>query len=115
MISNLNSLRERASALRLHGVVAHWSELANADWLASLIQWEEEARDQRSLERRIGAARIGRFKALADFDWRWPKQCDRAAVEALMALDFIQEVVNVVLRGPHGEFVLAWNECRDSS
>ena len=102
MSPNLNSLRERASALRLHGVLAHWPELASADWLAGLIQWEEEARDQRSLERRIGAARIGRFKALADFDWRWPKQCDRAAVEALMALDFIKEGINVVLRGPNG-------------
>lgn len=102
MSSNLNSLRERASALRLHGVLTHWSELANADWLSGLIQWEEDARDQRSLERRIGAARIGRFKALADFDWRWPKRCDRAAVEALMALDFIKEALNVVLRGPNG-------------
>jgi DNA replication protein DnaC len=99
---NPNSLRDRASALRLHGVLAHWSELANADWLAGLIQWEEEARAQRSLDRRIGAARIGRFKALADFDWRWPKQCDRSAIEALMALDFIKEGVNVVLRGPNG-------------
>lgn len=102
MSPNPNSLRERANALRLHGVLAHWSELANAQWLAGLIQWEEEARAQRSLDRRIGAARIGRFKALADFDWRWPKQCDRAAVEALMALDFIKEGVNVVLRGPNG-------------
>ena len=99
---NPNSLRDRASALRLHGVLAHWSELASTDWLAGLIQWEEEARDQRSLDRRIGAARIGRFKALADFDWHWPKQCDRSAIEALMALDFIKEGVNVVLRGPNG-------------
>jgi len=54
------------------------------------------------LERRIGSARIGRFKALADFDWGWPKQCDRGAVEGLMALDFIKEGANVVLRGPNG-------------
>ena len=47
-------------------------------------------------------ARIGRFKPLCDFDWTWPKRCDRAAVEALMALDFLKEAANVVLVGPNG-------------
>ena len=54
-----NSLRERASALHLHGILAHWSEISSADWLPGLIQWEEQARAQRSLERRIGGAHIG--------------------------------------------------------
>lgn len=102
MNPNLNNLRERATALRLHGILDHWSELASADWLAGLIQWEEQARDKRSLDRRLAAARIGRFKALADFDWTWPKQCDRAALEGLMTLDFIKDGANVVLRGPNG-------------
>ena len=66
MKPNLNDLRERATALRLHGILEHWSETATADWLPGFIQWEEDARAQRSLERRIGSARIGRFKALAD-------------------------------------------------
>ena len=69
---------------------------------AGFIQWEEDARAQRSLERRIGAARIGRFKALADFDWSWPTQCDRGAVEGLMGFEFIKDGANVVLRGPNG-------------
>jgi DNA replication protein DnaC len=47
-------------------------------------------------------ARIGRFKPLCDFDWTWPKRCDRTAVEALMALDFLKEAANVVLVGPNG-------------
>ena len=102
MNPNLNNLRERANALRLHGILQHWSEIADAQWLPGFIQWEEEARARRSLERRIGAARIGRFKALADFDWTWPKQCDRVAVEGLMTLDFIKDAANVVLRGPNG-------------
>jgi DNA replication protein DnaC len=95
-------LRKRAADLRLHGVLAHWSELSDADWLPCLIDWEEQARAQRSLERRLSGARIGRFKALADFDWAWPKQCDRAAIEALMTLEFMTQSVNVVLRGNNG-------------
>ena len=48
------------------------------------------------------AAHIGRFKPLCDFDWTWPKRCDRAAVEALMTLDFLNDATNVVLVGPNG-------------
>ena len=55
-----------------------------------MIDWEEEERTRRSLERRLTDAHIGRFKPLCDFDWAWPKRCDRAAVEALMALDFLK-------------------------
>ena len=102
MNSKNDSLRQRAADLHLHGVLAHWSELVDADWLPKLIDWEEHIRAQRSLERRLRGAHIGRFKALADFDWSWPKQCDRAAIEALMTLDFIKQAANVVLRGNNG-------------
>jgi len=97
-----DSLRQRAADLRLHGVLQHWTEFSDQAWLAQLIDWEEQARAQRSLERRLRGAHIGRFKALADFDWSWPKQCDRSAIEALMTLDFISQNVNVVLRGNNG-------------
>jgi DNA replication protein DnaC len=99
---NLEPLRERATALRLHGLLAHWPEVATAEWLAPLLQWEEAERSRRSLERRLASAHIGRFKPLADFDWTWPTRCDRASVEALMALEFIAEAANVVLVGPNG-------------
>lgn len=31
----------RTQVLRLHGLIAYWSDIAEASWLASLIQWEE--------------------------------------------------------------------------
>ena len=55
-----------------------------------------------ALERRLRTAHIGHFKPLCDFDWAWPKRCDRAAIEALMALDFLDDATNVVLVGPNG-------------
>jgi len=97
-----NTLRARATALHLHGLLAHWPEVATADWLAPLLDWEEQERHRRSLERRLQTAHIGRFKPLCDFDWSWPKRCDRAAIEALMALDFLREAGNAVLVGPNG-------------
>ena len=97
-----DTLRARAAALHLHGLLAHWPEVAAAAWLAPLLDWEHEERRRRSLERRLKDARIGRFKPLCDFDWAWPKRCDRAAIEALMALEFLDERANVVLVGPNG-------------
>lgn len=99
---NDEQLRQRAAALHLNGVVAHWPEVATADWVSQLVEWEEAERTRRSLERRLRDARIGRFKPLADFDWKWPTRCDRGAIEGLMSLEFIAEAANVVLVGPNG-------------
>ncbi len=87
-MSNLEALQVRAKALNLHGLLAHWGEAAAAGWLATLIDWEEQERTRRSLERRLRAAHIGRFK--------------RAAFEALMALDFLKDATNAILVGPNG-------------
>lgn len=95
-----DTLIDRARALGLHGLVAHWAEVAERDWLPPLIAWEEEERRARSLKRRLADARLGQFKPLADFDW--PRRCDRMAVEDLMGLDFLKEHANLVLVGPNG-------------
>jgi DNA replication protein DnaC len=67
-----------------------------------MLDWEEQQRANRSLERRLKTAHIGRFKPLCDFDWSWPRRCDRLAVEALATLDFIKEAGNAVFVGPNG-------------
>jgi DNA replication protein DnaC len=94
--------RQRAERLHLHGLLAHWIEARDAGWAATLIEWEDQERARRSLERRLKDARIGRFKPLADFDWTWPTRCDRAAIDALMGLDFLKEAGNAVVVGPNG-------------
>ena len=62
-------LREHAGALRLHGLLAHWSEVMaqpeQARWVAQLLAWEAAERGRRSLERRLREPRA------------WP--CGRAA------------------------------------
>jgi len=101
-MSNLDALHARAKALNLHGLLAHWAEATAAKWVEALLDWEEQERGRRSLERRLRSAHIGRFKPACDFDWTWPKRCDRAAFEALMALDFLNDATNVILVGPNG-------------
>ncbi|MGH9360590.1 MAG: IS21-like element helper ATPase IstB [Thermoanaerobaculia bacterium] len=95
-------MKERAAKLGLWGLLAHWEEVGEAPWLAQLLHYEEEERRRRSLERRLRTARIGRFKAMADFDWVWPKKIDRELVDDLFRLEFLGKAMNVVLVGPNG-------------
>ena len=99
---NLEQLRARALALRLNGLLEHWDDVGAADWVAPLIQWEEDERDRRSLVRRLRDAHLGKFKALADFDWTWPQRIERPAIEELMSLSFMKDASNIVFLGPNG-------------
>ena len=101
-MNDLDALRARAKALNLNGLLAHWPQAGCAEWVKELLDWEEQERARRSLERRLRAAHIGRFKPICEFDWAWPKRCDRAAIEALMSLDFLKEATNSILVGPNG-------------
>ena len=101
-MNDLDALHVRAKALNLNGLLVHWTQAGAAGWVQDLINWEEQERTRRSLERRLRAAHIGRFKPLCDFDWAWPKRCDRSAFEALMALDFLKDATNAILVGPNG-------------
>jgi DNA replication protein DnaC len=102
MRNDLDPLQARAKALHLNGLLIHWQDAVKGGWVPTLLDWEEQERARRSLERRLAEAHIGRFKPLSDFDWAWPKTCDRSAIEALMALDFLKEPSNVILVAPNG-------------
>jgi len=96
------TLHARARALKLHGLLAHWEEVQDEPWLADLIDWEEQSRTQRGLERRLRQARLGAFKPLADFDWSWPKKIDRDQIDELFGFQWLNDATNVVLMGPNG-------------
>ena len=97
-------LAERAEALKLYGLIEHLDELDERALaqMITLVGWEEDTRRQRGLERRMGSAHLGKFKPIADFDWSWPSECDRTAIEGLMTLDFIASATNIILVGPNG-------------
>lgn len=101
---NSETLQQHAAELKLHGLLAHWHEL-NAEayeWLEQLIHWETNERQQRSLERRLNNAKLGRFKSLSEFDWQWPDKVDQSAVQILMQLEFIKDKSNIILMGSNG-------------
>jgi len=92
----------RLRQLKLFGLVAAWSEIADKAWVLELLRIEEAERKRRSLDRRLQAAHIGVFKPMADFDWAWPTKIDRPAIEDLFGLGFLDEGANAVFLGPNG-------------
>lgn len=95
-------LLQRAKALKLHGLVENWAEISGHPWVEQLLSWEEAYRSAKSLDNRLRGARIGKFKLLAEFDWAWPRECDRGTIERWMQLDFIKDATNPILCGPNG-------------
>ena len=97
-------LKQQAIALKLHGLQAHWHEVTEAQhpWLETLLSWELTERKQRSLERRLSSAKLGRFKPLNEFDWQWPDKIDQQAIQTLMQLDFLSRASNIILLGSNG-------------
>lgn len=76
--------------------------LGQVELLEQLLELERRDRSRRGLESRRKRARIGAFKPMADYDWDWPKLVDRALVNRVLALKFIDEGANVILVGAHG-------------
>ena len=97
-----DELRASATKLRLYGLLAHWDQVASEPWLARIIEMEQQERARRSHEYRMRNAKIGAFKHRADFDWKHPDKIDRAQIEDVFTLDFIDDGANVVFVGPNG-------------
>jgi DNA replication protein DnaC len=92
----------RIRGLGLFGIASHWKDVRDAEWIPVLLKYEESERSRRSLERRLLNARIGSFKPMADFDWDWPREFDREAVDETFTLQFIPDGSNVVFIGANG-------------
>lgn len=104
LADGLRGLGLRQTAADLADVLARatrhrWSP---AQVLEELVRTESQDRAQRSLERRLTRARLGTFKPMADFDWAWPKSVDRAAVERVLTLGFLDRAENVILVAAQG-------------
>ena len=103
-IIDSEQLKQQALALKLYGLQTHWHELTQAQypWLETVLNWEQTERKQRSLERRLSSAKLGRFKPLNEFDWQWPEKIDAQAIQSLMQLGFLTTASNLILLGSNG-------------
>lgn len=100
----LDQLKQQAVELKLHGLLTHWHEISDEQQplLAQWLAWELTTRKQRSLERRLTSAKLGRFKPLTEFDWQWPDKIDQPCVQQWMQLDFLTQEINPIIIGGNG-------------
>jgi len=101
---DIEQLKQQAIDLKLYGLQAHWHEIPETHypWLKTWLSWEQTERKQRSLDRRLTNAQLGRFKSLNEFDWHWPDKIDQQAIHRLMQLDFLTTANNIILLGSNG-------------
>jgi DNA replication protein DnaC len=101
---DIEQLKQQAIDLKLYGLQAHWHEVSETyhSSLEIWLGWEQAERKQRSLDRRLAGARLGRFKSLNEFDWQWPDKIDQQTIHRLMQLDFLTTASNIILLGSNG-------------
>lgn len=105
------NIRLHLAALKLPWMREHYESLhhealkkktGSLEYLDELLRGETEARHERTIERRIKAARFPVVKTLETFNWQWPETLDRPQVEHLATLRFVENKHNGVLLGPVG-------------
>lgn len=108
---NPSDLKEHLEMLKLSFMEKHFEALADQaakkgwshiDYLAALAEGEALQRQNRSIDRRIRLARFPVIKTLEQFRWTWPKAINRAAVQNLFRLKFIEDKSNVIFLGGVG-------------
>jgi DNA replication protein DnaC len=104
-------LTEALRRLNLTFIAQHYEDmsreaardgLGHVEYLRRLAEAEAAARYERSVQRRIQAARLPVLKTLEQFNWSWPSKINRAQVQDLFRLRFIEQNTNVVFIGGVG-------------
>lgn len=109
--SELEPLSKLLLRLQLPHIRAHYHEFAQTaaeqhwghiDYLQRLIEGEVARRDDKRLERRIRLARFPLIKTLDQFQWNWPRKINRAQIQNLFRLQFIEQKSNAIFLGGVG-------------
>jgi DNA replication protein DnaC len=67
-----------------------------------LVELELDESTRRQVASRLRFAKLGKYKVHADYDWNWPTEVPREAIEQLFSLAFVKEPANVVFVGTAG-------------
>ena len=106
-----DGLHDQLRYLKLQFILDHFedfaSQAASAQWshvefLGRLVEGEAALRQDRATQRRLRQARFPVLKNLEQFNFTWPTKINRAQVQNLFRLQFIQDKANVILVGGVG-------------
>jgi len=90
---------ENYETLATKAAEKHWSHV---EYLERLLEGETARRHDNRVIRRIKQARFPVIKTLDQFNWSWPKKINRAQVQNLFRLSFLDDHTNVILIGGVG-------------
>lgn len=82
--------------------IAAQKQWTHLHYLSELVTGETDMRKDRTIQRRIREARFPVIRTLEDFNWSWPKKINRAQVQNLFHLKFIEDKSNAVFIGGVG-------------
>ncbi len=101
MLSNLKLLYplENFENLTREAGLQSWS---HQTYLDRLLEGECQRRDAAAASRRVKNARFPVPKGLENFVWSWPKKINRAQIQDLFRLAFMEQQTNVVFIGGVG-------------
>jgi DNA replication protein DnaC len=104
LATQLRALGMHYTAEHLDDLVAHATKSRTGPrrLLERIAAEETKEKQRRGLVRRLTRSKLGHFKTMADFEWKWPRKINRAAVESALELDFLGANANVVLVAPEG-------------
>jgi len=106
-----DNLSENLKYLNLKHIAQNYEEMAqtaarehlgHVDYLSRLIAGEAAARYERSVQRKVRCARLPVLKTLDQFNWSWPTKINRAQVQDIFRMRFIEQKANVVFVGGVG-------------
>lgn len=107
----MQALRDKIMRLKLTGMAetldaraayAQKHKATHADFLDQLLEDELNARDDRSIQRRLRHSKLSRSKTLDSYDFSFQPDVDRGQILELGTCRFVTEHHNIVLMGKPG-------------
>ena len=89
--SQLRELRLNTAVAEIEDVLAHQKKTVSLDWLSALLMREIDARREYAVQSRIRRAEFPEVTSLEAFDWDFNPDIDRAAIEELAGLEFVDK------------------------
>ncbi len=102
--SDLSRLRLNYLATHLDDFIARATKkrLSAMQIIEQVAELELAEARKRLVDSRLKAAKLGRFRPMADYEWSWPKNIPRQTLDQLFTLAFVEEPANAILVGTAG-------------
>jgi DNA replication protein DnaC len=92
-------IRENYEAVAALAAQKQWDHI---QYLTELAKQESKLRRDKTIQRRIRMAKFPVIKTIDQFNWSWPSKINRAQIQNLFRLKFIEQKGNIIFIGPVG-------------